>query len=208
MQSRLRLGAAVVAAVLLVAAAEQVRADVLLNEILADPASDWDGSGELHSRDDEFVEIVNTGPGPVDLDGYRLAGEDGSWRYAFTGSLGAGAVRVVYGSQSYAWERETGNPAYGLRLTNTGGGIALWHLAGADTTMVDCYIYVDHEADDDRSSGRLPDGADNWQLFDGMNPYDGDEPPFGSICTPTPGSTISCPTPIEASTWGRIKAQF
>jgi len=204
---RVRAGARLVALVvaLLVHAAGAAQSDVLINEILADPSLDWDGSGAYSSRDDEWVEIVNTGPNPVDLAGYRLAGADTSWRYEFAGVLAPGAVRVVYGSASYAWEQDTGNPAYGLRLANTGGAISLWRLGVADTLMIDCYGYVDHEADDDRSSGRLPDGGAQWELFDALNPYTGDTAPLASGCSPTPGATISCPTPVRPVTWGRVK---
>jgi len=183
-------------------------AEVLLNEVLADPAQDWDGSGALQSRDDEWVEIVNTGPTTVDLSTYRLASPDTTWRYEFSGTLAPGAVRVVYGSGSYAWEQATGNPAFGLRLTNSGGSIGLWSLTAQDTVMVDCYVYVDHEADDDRSTGRVPDGGDEWQLFDAINPYDGATAPLSSGCVPSPGATINCPTPVEARTWGRVKREF
>jgi len=77
---------------------------------LAEPAADWDGDAVYNFRDDEWVEIVNTGPGPVVLDGYRLASADSVWRYEFSGSLDPGAHAVVYGSESYAWEQSTGYP--------------------------------------------------------------------------------------------------
>ncbi len=35
-----------------------------LNEILAAPARDWDGSGAFSSRDDEWVEVINSGNAP------------------------------------------------------------------------------------------------------------------------------------------------
>lgn len=181
---------------------------VLVNEIMADPAGDWDGDSTYSFRDDEWVEIVNTGPSIVSLAGFRLAGADTSWRYEFSGTLDPGAVTVVYGSQSYAWEQANGEPAYGLRLGNTGGYIALWRIAGEDTVLADCYTYADHEAEDDRSTGRYPDGAETWKVFDGMNPYDGTEPPAGTGCLPSPGAPATCTTPVEASTWGLLKRLY
>lgn len=178
---------------------------IRLNEILADPASDWDGSGALSSRDDEWVEIVNTSTMPVTLDGYRIAGADTTWRYEFTGTLNPGQVRVVYGSESYAWEQATGNPAFGLRLSNSGGTLLLFRLTATDTTQVDCYTYLDHEADDDRSTGRAPDGESEWKVFDALLPYTGSTPPLGTACSPSPGALVSCPSPVEPTTWGRIK---
>ena len=178
---------------------------IRLNEILADPASDWDGSGAYHSRDDEWVEIVNTGTSVVDLSAYRLAGADTTWRYEFSGFLDPGQVRVVYGSESYAWEQANGHPAFGLRLSNSGGTLLLFRLGPSDTTQVDCYTYLDHEADDDRSTGRAPDGAAEWRVFDAINLYSGTTPPLATACSPSPGAKVSCPTPVETTTWGRLK---
>lgn len=183
-------------------------AQVLLNEILADPARDWDGDGVYQYRDDEWVEIVNAGSSAVSLEGYRLAGADTTWRYEFSGTLDPGAVRVVYGSQSYAWEKENGAPQYGLRLANGGGEIGLWRLGASDTVRVDTYVYRDFEAEDDRSTGRFPDGASEWRLYDALNPYEGTEPPLGTNCLPSPGERVSCPLPQRASTWGRVKRMY
>jgi hypothetical protein len=186
-------------------AATPAFSEVLLNEVLADPARDWNGDAAVSSRDDEWVEIINTGPGAVDLTGYRLAGPDSVWRYEFTGTLAAGAVRVVYGRQSYDWEVANGFPAFGLRLGNSGGEIVLFHVAGSSIAQLDCYAYADHEADDDRSSGRGPDGGPNWILLDGHNPWTGAAEPKGSGCLPTPGARLVCATPVAPVTWGRVK---
>jgi hypothetical protein len=183
-------------------------AAVVLNEILADPAQDWNGDGETHFRDDEWVEITNTGPGPVSLDGYRIAGADTTWRYEFSGTLEEGEVAIVFGSESYAWEGSNGHPQYGLRLANGGGSLGLWKLTPQDTVLVDEYTYLDHEAEDDRSSGRLPDGGGEWVLFDSLNPYSGTEPPLGTACAPSPGDQAICPTPILPGTWGRMKTRY
>lgn len=183
-------------------------ADVLLNEIMADPARDWDGDTVYNFRDDEWVEIVNTGVAPVVLDGYRLASADSVWRYEFTGSLDPGSHAVVFGSESYAWEQSTGNPAFGFRLANSGGTLVLWKLTATDSVIVDSYTYQDHEAEDDRSTGRHPDGAGEWKLMDAINPYSGGAMPSGSGCAPSPGAIISCPVPAKSETWGRIKALY
>ncbi len=180
-------------------------AAILLNEILADPARDWNLDGAVSSRDDEWVEIINTGPDPVNLAGYRLAGPDTVWRYAFSGVLNPGQVQCVYGSASYAWETANGYPAFGLRLSNTGGEIILFRLDPVPVA-VDCRAYTDHEADDDRSVGRGPDGGPNWLLLDGLNPYTGSAEPAGSGCNPSPGALMSCPTPVDATTWSQVKA--
>ncbi|MGD8394887.1 MAG: lamin tail domain-containing protein [Candidatus Eiseniibacteriota bacterium] len=180
---------------------------LVLNEVLADPARDWDGDGEISSTNDEWVEVYNRGPDTVVLDGYRIGDLDRSWAYGFSGSLQAEQRVVVYGSTSKAWQVAHGEGAYGLRLSNMGDTVALWHIAGADTVLVDTVAYENHEADDDRSSGRRPDGAELWELFDGLNAYNGTTPPPGNGCIPTPDATNNCVTPVEEATWGAVKAQ-
>jgi hypothetical protein len=56
-----------------IAVAAPAAAQIQLNEILADPASDWDGDGTTNSRSDEWVEVVNVGTTTVDLSTYRLS---------------------------------------------------------------------------------------------------------------------------------------
>jgi hypothetical protein len=179
---------------------------VLLNEILADPARDWNGDSVISSRDDEWVEIVNTSGAPMDLAGYRLSSPDTTWRYEFSGTLAPRSVRVVYGSESYAWEQANGEPAFGLRLSNTGGEILLWCLDG-DSTIVDRFTWKDHEAEDDRSSGRLPDGGP-WALFDGLFPYTGATEPVGTGCAPSPGALTTCAVGALGVSWGRVKGIY
>jgi hypothetical protein len=181
---------------------------LMLNEILADPQRDWDGDGTVNSRDDEWVEIVNVGISAVTLDDYRLAGADTSWRYGFSGGLAPGAVLVVYGGQSYAWETANGAPRFGLRLVNTGGTIGLWRVANGDTVRVDSYTFLDHEADPDRSTGRLPDGGGSWRVFDALNLYTGTKLPLGTGCLPSPGRVFQCPTPVQTATWGSLKRRY
>jgi len=177
-----------------------------LNEILADPGIDWNGDGTISFKDDEWVEVVNAGATPVVLDDYRLSdGGTRVLRYGFSGTLSPGAVRVVYGNESVAWESANGLSTVGLSLNNTGDSVHLWHVTGADTLLVDSYTYVAFEVLDDRSTGRLPDGATTWRLFDAHNPYTGTIPPLGTGCNPTPGGSNQCPTAVEARAWGTVK---
>lgn len=181
----------------------------LLNEMMGDPNRDWDGDGVYSSRNDEWVEIYNPGPGALDLEGYFLADDLGKPVYGYTESLPAGAVKVVYGGQSVAWESSHGQAATGLRLSNDGDTVELKQVVGPDTLLVDAYTYNTYEAEDDRASGRLPDGTDTWSLFDALNPYSGQAPPHGNGLPPTPGALNTGqgdpPTPSAEDTWGRIK---
>jgi hypothetical protein len=199
---------AIVLLLLLTAPAVHAQSSLRLNELLAGPARDWDGSGALSTRDDEWVEILNTGAGPVDLTGYLITDGDLLPRFAFTGSLAPGAVRVVYGKESYDWERANGFPAFGLSLANTGDQVMLWQVVGPDTVLVDSYTYLPHEAAADRAAGRLPGGG-TWTLEDGLNPYSGSTPPLGTGCLPTPGGGNACgATPVRVASWGRVKTLY
>ena len=181
---------------------------VVLNEILAGPARDWDGSGAFSSRDDEWVEIVNAGASPVDLSGWLVTDADKLPRYAFSGTLAPGEIRLVTGKMSYDWEKATGQPAYGLSLGNSGDSVILWRVMGADTVQVDGYTFKSHEAAADRSVGRSVDTG-QWQLFDGLDPYTGTLMPAGNTCSPTPGEPNVCSvSPVHPSTWGALKAAY
>lgn len=181
---------------------------LVLNEIMAGPARDWDGSGTFSARDDEWIELRNAGAAPVDLAGYFLSDADSLPRMALSGTLGPGERLLIFGRQSYDWERANGFPAFGLSLGNSGDAALLWSAAGGETTMVDAYTYRSHEAAADRSVGRVHDG-ESWQLFDGLNPYTGTTPPPGNHCDPTPGGTNACGgTGTPNVTWGRLKALY
>jgi hypothetical protein len=183
-------------------------AGMVLNEFLAGPARDWDGNGTLSTRDDEWVEIWNAGPGSTDLAAFFLTDGDSIPRYGFSGILGPGERRLVFGGDAVTWERAHGYPVFGLSLGNTGDHVMLWQVSGTDTTLVDSYAYLSHEAAADRAVGRVTDGG-NWVLFDALDPYTGSTPPIGSGCPPSPGAPNSCGiTPTLHASWGRIKALY
>ncbi|MFH1845003.1 MAG: lamin tail domain-containing protein [bacterium] len=183
-----------------------------LSETMADPASDWNSDGEVHFRDDEYVEVTNTGPDPVDLHEYfvRDALGDDAHLNLF-GVLNAGEVAVFYGHHAVAWQQEVGLAATGLSLNNGGDTVELWqgdpNLPASQ--MVDVLIYEDHEADDDRASGRLHLNGD-WALFDGLNPYDGTTEPLSTMCDPSPGVLNDCQplVPAEIVSWGELKTTY
>ncbi|MFN2370826.1 MAG: lamin tail domain-containing protein, partial [Candidatus Krumholzibacteriia bacterium] len=129
------------------------RAAVVINEILADPARDWDGDGVLDSRDDEWVEVLNTGPGPVDLVSYWLRDDAaGGPRLNLFGVLEAGQTAVFFGSQAVAWQQETGATVAGLSLNNSGDRVILLRtVAGSDPLTwedVDDVDYTSHQVVD------------------------------------------------------------
>lgn len=180
--------------------------DVRLSEILAAPATDWDGSGAFSSRDDEWIELINGGATSVDLSSWFVTDGDSTPRFGFSGALAPGAVLLVTGAMSVAWERATSHPVFGLSLGNTGDRVLLWRVTGPDTVLVDEYAYKSHESAADRAVGRTPDGSE-WKLEDQLNPYAGSTLPTGTGCPPTPGAPNNCGvTPTQKTSWGRVKS--
>lgn len=193
----------------LAAAPASAASPLKINEFMAGPARDWDGSGSFSSRDDEWVEVMNTGPTVLDLTGYLLSDGDSIPRYAFSGDLPAGEHLVVFGRSAYDWERATGHPAYGLSLGNSGDQVLLWQVVGPDTLLVDGYTFKSHEAAADRAVGRVPDGGATWALFDSLNPYTGSTLPKGTGCSPTPAAINVCDeTPVRRASWGEVKSIY
>jgi len=184
-------------------------AQIRLNEFVADPASDWDGDGSVDSKLDEWVEVANTGTSSVDLSAYRLTDESAgtNYRFALSGTLAPGEVAVFYGSVVVAWQSANGVSAFGLSLNNAGDTVYLYELTVTDTTVADSFAYGGAELADDRALGRMPDGSGTWVVFDGLNPYSGTAFP-ATGCMPSPGEGVLCPTPVEASSWGRVKSLY
>ena len=186
--------------------AGSARAQIVLNELMPDPASDWsptDGNEEYGSLEDEWVEIFNAGSEAIDITGWRLrdAVSDSSWRFGFEGVLEPCEFFVVYGNEAYQWEDENGYAKNGLSMNNAGDTIT---LVSADlATVVDLVTYTSQNIGDDRSWGRVPDGSPNWECNDGLNPAN----PPGSGLPPTPGEP-NVGAPVETADWGQIKALF
>lgn len=179
-----------------------------LNEILAAPSRDWDGSGAFSSRDDEWVEVINFSSMPLALSGFLITDSDSIPRYALSGTLAPGGVLLVTGRMAYDWEKLVGQPAFGLSLGNTGDSVILWKVTGADTVVVDAYAYRAHESAADRAVGRAIDTGE-WQLFDSLNPYTGTQLPAGNRCSPSPGAVNICgTTSARQSTWGALKQHY
>jgi hypothetical protein len=185
-------------------------AQVHLNEILADPGTDWNGDGTVDSKLDEWVEIINIGTTPVDLSTYRIsdAAAGTTFRFALSGTLAPGAVKVYFGSDVVAWQAANSVSQLGLSLNNSGDTVFLYDVTGSTPDVADSYTYASAEVLNDRSVGRMPNGTGNWVIFDGLNPYKGAQPPTPTGCSPSPGQTTQCPTPTQASTWGQVKSLY
>jgi len=199
--------------VLVVVAAVPPPADgaVVLSEILADPATDWNGDGAVSSRDDEWVEVFNTGPAAVDLGGYYIRDALGTEaQIRLDDVLEPGEAKVFHGSDAVVWQQAVGLTVTGLSWNNTGDTCELWlgDPAQPGAQLVDVYIFADHEAEDDRSSARLADGR--WVLCDHFLPYTGTQEPVGTGCAPSPGAPNICDPNVPATTrsWGGLKDAY
>lgn len=183
--------------------------EVRINEFMAAPGRDWDGSGLFSARDDEWVELVNDSEGTIDLSEYVISDADSTWRWRGSATLGPHERRAVFGSDAVAWQNATGASIAGFSLANAGDTLRLWRISGTDTLLVESYGYRAHEAGTDRSLGRLPDATGPFALFDGLNPYTGGLDPQGNGCPPSPRLMNGCSiTPTLPSSWGRIKATY
>ena len=135
---------------------------LVINEIQADPAADLsgdaNGDGARDATEDEFIEIVNTGPTQADLSGWTLNDPIGV-QHTFTANtiIPAGCALVIFGGgtptgdfgQSVVLTASTGN----LSLNNTGDVMTLFDLTA---TPVVSYAYGS-EGNDDQSLTRNPD---------------------------------------------------
>lgn len=197
-------------AVVLLLGANGAPAAVVVNELLANPATDWDGDGGVDIKLDEWVEVLNTGPETVDLAGYFLRDGTGDTPHlGLSGVLAPGEVALFDGGDAVVWQEANDAGSSGLSLNNGGDTVQLMVVDPADPAayvVLDSRTYLPHEGEPDRASGLL-EGV--WMLFDRHNPYGGDLVPQGTGCAPTPGLTNVCEaTPVVGCTWGGLKAGF
>lgn len=116
---------------------------VCINEFLADPASDWDGSGVADSAD-EWIELYNPGDSVIDLYGWNVS--DPSKSYSLSGlSVEPKGFLLIYKKDS------------GISLNNGGDSI---YLKNELDETVDSFDY--YSSRDDVSMGRRPDGSSTW----------------------------------------------
>ena len=155
-------------------------AQVIINEVLADPApdstGDANGDGERSYKDDEFVEIYNASDATVDLSGWTLADSFGV-RFTFPqgATLAPRAVVVVFGGGDPARFHLPGAEGVGVFASHEGLGISnsgdAIYLSDPTGTPVDSVSFGD-EAGNDRALTRAVDGDASSALI----PHPGDAP--------------------------------
>ncbi len=157
--------------------------DIVINEVLFDPendpasAGDANGDGTRSASQDEFIEILNTTGGDIDISGWTLSDDDGDDFTFPSGSvLGAGQAAVLFGGGSPAGNVGDGNPntnfggalvfvddgTIGNGLSNTGDLIELRDDSG---TLIDSVGYGNAGSvtgGSDQSITRDPDGTGSF----------------------------------------------
>ncbi len=187
---------------------------LVVNEVLADPATDWNGDGTLDPKGDEWIEVRNLGPAPLDLGDYWLRDSSGEVPdLHLSGTADPGEQVVFYGSDAVNWQAANGLSTTGFALNNTGDTVNLLRtVPGTDPVQYELVFAVtirDHEAEDDRTGGYNLDHT-AWLLFDALNPYPGTLEPVGTGCAPSPGAENLCAGQVatETATFGAVKATY
>lgn len=106
--------------------------ELQLSKVVPNPATDWNGDGEVTARGDELVEITNVGTADADLTGYALSDNTGV-RFTFPAgvTLAAGATVQVLGGGDVEFKAPRG-----LGLNNDGDTLTLLDPRGAKVKAV------------------------------------------------------------------------
>lgn len=160
------LGSAAVFSAALVFAAPAL-GQVVVNEFLADPpageAGDANRDGSRSASQDEFVELLNGGPDPVDLSGWTLEDEVAvRHQFAPGTSLGPSDYLVVFaGGTPTGFSGQVVTASSGaLGLNNAGDQVVLKNAQGQ---VVDQVAYG-AQANQDQSLTRFPEGIGPFLL--------------------------------------------
>ena len=133
---------------------------IVINEVLADPSAvfgDANGDGVIHTTQDEFIELVNTGPDAVALAQWTLADlVQVRHRFSDTASIPGLGFFVVFGGGAPAGFSDVAVAStHSLGLNNTGDTIT---LRDAQALLIDALTYG-AEGGMDVSLTRSPDAT-------------------------------------------------
>jgi hypothetical protein len=122
---------------------------IVINEVLIRPHYDWEGTGGA-STADEFIELYNSGPYAVNLEGWILddVPEAGSRPYILPGfTLPPNGYLALFRSRTH------------LALNDSGDTV---RLSAPNGMLIDKVRYLRVRAYN-LSFGRLPNGSNQWQ---------------------------------------------
>jgi len=155
--------------------------DIVINEMLADPpdglAGDANHDGVRDNSQDEFVELVNTTEGDLDLSGYQLQtrGSSGTnilrHRFAPGTVFSAGTALVVFGGGNpdpanivFAGAQVVQASTGELSLLNGGGVVTLQDRSGSTLTSMSYGGSTGRRGDLNQSLTRSPDITGSFVL--------------------------------------------
>jgi hypothetical protein len=121
---------------------------LVINELLPRPRHDWEGKGGV-TTDDEYIELLNLGPGDVRLEGWTLddAAVGGSAPFTLPSRvLAAGDHAVFFRTRT------------NLSLNDRGDSV---RLEAPDGRLIDKVVYLRGSAVN-LAYGRLPDGSSRF----------------------------------------------
>lgn len=182
------------ALVLTVSLAAAAQADVIINEILYDPAAglagDANGDGTRDAAEDEFVEIFNNGASAVDISGWTLSDDDGDdFVFGAGTSIAAGEYIVLFGGGT-----PTGIPG---QVFTDNGSIGTGLANGGDLVrLIDNLANVIDSVDYSTLAGL---GSDVSLAWDGTQFVDQDTLIPGTLFTPGAANAVAAvPEPGSA----------
>jgi phosphatidylserine/phosphatidylglycerophosphate/cardiolipin synthase-like enzyme len=136
--------------------------DIVINEFLPSPLSDWNGDFDYDSND-EWIELYNFGGSVVNIGGWVIddipgfSGSSDPYTIPMGNYIEPGGFLVFFGNET------------GVVLNDFGGdNVTLLNENGA---VIDTYHFSD--TSDDTAQGRFPDGFGDWKNF--LLPTPGEE---------------------------------
>jgi hypothetical protein len=159
---------------------------IRINEVLIKPHYDWEGKGGVDTGD-EFIELINIGPGTVFLKGWYLddVAGSGSKPYKIRGfTLKPGSMMAFFNTRTHVTLNDSGDT---VRLLDPSGNV------------VDEITYLRVSAYN-LSYGRLPDGSGTLKY--GLWPTP-NEPNilYEERLIPDTGLPVRCPDPGQPVTF-------
>jgi hypothetical protein len=127
--------------------------NIVINEFVADPETDWNGDGYIDSED-EWVELYNPGDTLINIGGWSLDDALGSVGSSDPFTIPSGyalppkGYLVLYGNET------------DILLNNNGDNVT---LLNDQDIIVDVHSFSG--SSDDTGCGRFPDGSNNWKDF-------------------------------------------
>ncbi len=162
---------------LLLCLATSPRAELLINEYLS---ANVDGLIDFQGDHEDWLELLNTGPDPVNLSGFFLSDEaDEPYLWPLPDQdLAAGETLLIFASGQDLYLAELHS---NFKLSSDGGEDLL--ISDSLAQPVDVVVTVDLPSD--ISHGREPEGGDLWLYY--VSPSPGDQnPPGGGQGIPEP----------------------